>query len=322
MKNIAVVFGGYSSEHGVSVKSGKFIYENLKDNPDWNIYEICISKKEKTVKFDERIFDLDFQNFTFEIDGIIIKPDAVFNIIHGDPGENGVLAEVLEKNHIPQTGCNNYVSQLTFNKKKFIEFVDSLDIPCAKQILLKKKETINIAKILETIQIPCIVKPNNGGSSIGVSKVNYIDELEDKIKIAFNEDNQVLIETFLEGQEVSVGVIDRGGERIILPITEIKSENELFDYNAKYLGESQEITPGNISKESLELIHKYVTKIYDNLELNGITRSEFIIVNQIPHILETNTIPGFTKQSIIPQQIEVQKLSVKEVLCNQIKLIL
>ena len=116
MKNIAVVFGGYSSEHGVSVKSGEFIYENLKDNPDWNIYEICISKKEKTVKFDERIFDLDFQNFTFEIDGIIIKPDAVFNIIHGDPGENGVLAEVLEKNHIPQTGCNNYVSQLTFNK--------------------------------------------------------------------------------------------------------------------------------------------------------------------------------------------------------------
>ena len=322
MKNIAVVFGGYSSEYDVSVKSAKFIYDNLKDNSDWNIYEICISKKEKTVKFKERIFDLDYQNFSFEIDGIIIKPDAVFNIIHGDPGENGVLAEILEKNQIPQTGCDNYVSQLTFNKKKFIEFVDNLDIPCAKQILLKKKEMIDIEKILGTIKLPCIVKPNNGGSSIGVSKVNYIDELENKIKIAFNEDNQVLIETFLEGQEVSVGVINRNGKRIILPITEIISENELFDYNAKYLGESQEITPGNISKESEALIHKYIAKIYDNIELNGITRSEFIIVNQIPHILETNTIPGFTKQSIIPQQIEVQKLSVKEVLCNQIKLIL
>jgi D-alanine-D-alanine ligase len=322
MKNIAVVFGGYSSEYDVSVKSAKFIYDNLKDNSDWNIYEICISKKEKTVKFKERIFDLDYQNFSFEIDGIIIKPDAVFNIIHGDPGENGVLAEILEKNQIPQTGCDNYVSQLTFNKKKFIEFVDNLEIPCAKQILLKKKEMIDIEKIIETIKLPCIVKPNNGGSSIGVSKVNYIDELENKIKIAFNEDNQVLIETFLEGQEVSVGVINRNGKRIILPITEIISENELFDYNAKYLGESQEITPGNISKESEALIHKYIAKIYDNIELNGITRSEFIIVNQIPHILETNTIPGFTKQSIIPQQIEVQKLSVKEVLCNQIKLIL
>ena len=322
MKNIAVVFGGYSSEYDVSVKSAKFIYDNLKDNSDWNIYEICISKKEKTVKFKERIFDLDYQNFSFKIDGIIIKPDAVFNIIHGDPGENGVLAEILEKNQIPQTGCDNYVSQLTFNKKKFIEFVDHLEIPCAKQILLKKKEMIDIEKILETIKLPCIVKPNNGGSSIGVSKVNYIDELENKIKIAFNEDNQVLIETFLEGQEVSVGVINRNGKRIILPITEIISENELFDYNAKYLGESQEITPGNISKESEALIHKYIAKIYDNIELNGITRSEFIIVNQIPHILETNTIPGFTKQSIIPQQIEVQKLSVKEVLYNQIKLIL
>ena len=322
MKNIAVVFGGYSSEYDVSVKSAKFIYDNLKDNSDWNIYEICISKKEKTVKFKERIFDLDYQNFSFEIDGIIIKPDAVFNIIHGDPGENGVLAEILEKNQIPQTGCDNYVSQLTFNKKKFIEFVDNLDIPCAKQILLKKKEMIDIEKIIETIKLPCIVKPNNGGSSIGVSKVDYIDELENKIKIAFNEDNQVLIETFLEGQEVSVGVINRNGKRIILPITEIISENELFDYNAKYLGESQEITPGNISKESEALIHKYIAKIYDNIELNGITRSEFIIVNQIPHILETNTIPGFTKQSIIPQQIEVQKLSVKEVLYNQIKSIL
>ena len=322
MKNIAVVFGGYSSEYDVSVKSAKFISDNLKDNSDWNIYEICISKKEKTVKFKERIIDLDYQNFSFEIDGIIIKPDAVFNIIHGDPGENGVLAKILEKNQIPQTGCDNYVSQLTFNKKKFIEFVDNLDIPCAKQILLKKKEMIDIEKILETIKLPCIVKPNNGGSSIGVSKVNYIDELENKIKIAFNEDNQVLIETFLEGQEVSVGVINRNGKRIILPITEIISENELFDYNAKYLGESQEITPGNISKESEALIHKYIAKIYDNIELNGITRSEFIIVNQIPHILETNTIPGFTKQSIIPQQIEVQKLSVKEVLCNQIKSIL
>ena len=322
MKNIAVVFGGYSSEYGVSVKSSRFIYDNLKYNPDWNIYEICISKKEKTVKFNERIFDLDYQNFSFEVDGIIIKPDAVFNIIHGDPGENGLLAEILEKNHIPQTGCDNYVSKLTFNKKKFIEFVDNLEIPCAKQILLKKKETIDIERIIETIKLPCIVKPNNGGSSIGVSKVNYIDELEKKIKIAFNEDNQVLIETFLEGQEVSVGVINRNGKRIILPITEIISENELFDYNAKYLGESQEITPGNISKESEELIHKYISKIYDNIELNGITRSEFIIVNQIPHILETNTIPGFTEQSIIPQQIEVQELSVKEVLYNQIKSIL
>jgi len=131
-----------------------------------------------------------------------------------------------------------------------------------------------------------------------------------------------LIENFLDGQEVSVGVISRGDKRIILPITEIISENEVFDYSAKYLGESQEITPGNISDESRELIHQYINTIYDNIELDGITRSEFIIVNDIPHILETNTIPGFTKQSIIPQQIEVQGLSIKEIIINQINSII
>ena len=322
MKNIAIVFGGFSSEYEVSIKSAKFIYDNLKDNSNWNIFQICISKKKNTVKFKERIFDLDYHSFTFNIDGKIIKPDAVYNIIHGDPGENGVLAEILEKNEIPQTSCNNYVSGLTFNKKKYIKFIDSLNIPCSKQVLLKKKDIINISRILEAIKIPCIVKPNNGGSSIGVSKVNYADELENKIKIAYNEGDEVLIENFLDGQEVSVGVLEINGKRIILPITEIISDNELFDYNAKYLGESQEITPGNISDKSKELIHKYVNTIYDNIELNGITRSEFIIVDGNPHILETNTIPGFTKQSIIPQQIEAQGLSVKEVINNQIKSIL
>ena len=322
MKNIAIVFGGFSSEYEVSIKSAKFIYDNLKDNSNWNIFQICISKKKNTVKFKERIFDLDYHSFTFNIDGKIIKPDAVYNIIHGDPGENGVLAEILEKNEIPQTSCNNYVSELTFNKKKYIKFVDSLNIPCPKQVLLKSKDLISISRILEAIKIPCIVKPNNGGSSIGVSKVNYADELENKIKIAFNEGDEVLIENFLDGQEVSVGVLEINGKRIILPITEIISDNELFDYNAKYLGESQEITPGNISDKSKELIHKYVNTIYDNIELNGITRSEFIIVDGNPHILETNTIPGFTKQSIIPQQIEAQGLSVKEVINNQIKSIL
>ena len=322
MKNIAIVFGGFSSEYEVSIKSAKFIYDNLKDNSNWNIFQICISKKKNTVKFKERIFDLDYHSFTFNIDGKIIKPDAVYNIIHGDPGENGVLAEILEKNEIPQTSCNNYVSELTFNKKKYIKFVDSLNIPCPKQVLLKRKDLISISRILEAIKIPCIVKPNNGGSSIGVSKVNYSDELENKIKIAYNEGDEVLIENFLDGQEVSVGVLEINGKRIILPITEIISDNELFDYNAKYLGESQEITPGNISDKSKELIHKCVNTIYDNIELNGITRSEFIIVDGNPHILETNTIPGFTKQSIIPQQIEAQGLSVKEVINNQIKSIL
>ena len=322
MKNIAVVFGGFSSEYEVSVKSGKFIYENLKDNRSLNVYQICISKESNYVIYDNNKYDLNYMDFSFSINGKIINLDGIFNIIHGEPGENGELADILEKNNIPQTGCNSFVSNLTFDKKRYIDFVNKLDIPSSKHILLTNKNQHNLTKIISDINIPCIVKPNNGGSSIGVSKVNNIDDLEDKIKIAFKESNQVLIEDFLDGQEVSVGVLETKGERIILPITEIISENELFDYGAKYLGQSKEITPGNISNEEKSLIHDYINKIYDNIELKGFTRSEFIIVDGIPHILETNTIPGFTKQSIIPQQIEAFGLSVKEVINNQIKSIL
>ena len=322
MKNIAVVFGGFSSEYEVSVKSGKFIYENLKDNRSLNVYQICISKESNYVIYDNNKYDLNYMDFSFSINGKVINLDGIFNIIHGEPGENGELADILEKNNIPQTGCNSFVSNLTFDKKRYIDFVNKLDIPSSKHILLTNKNQHNLTKIISDINIPCIVKPNNGGSSIGVSKVNNIDDLEDKIKIAFKESNQVLIEDFLDGQEVSVGVLETNGERIILPVTEIISENELFDYGAKYLGQSKEITPGNISDEEKSLIHNYINKIYDNIELKGFTRSEFIIVDGIPHILETNTIPGFTKQSIIPQQIEAFGLSVKEVINNQIKSIL
>jgi len=322
MKNIAVVFGGFSSEFEVSVRSGKFIYENLKDNQSLNVYQICISKESNYVIYDNNKYDLNYMDFSFSINGKVINLDGIFNIIHGEPGENGDLADVLEKNNIPQTGCNSFVSNLTFDKKRYIDFVNELDVPSSKQILLTNENQHNLTKIINDINIPCIVKPNNGGSSIGVSKVNHIDDLEDKIKIAFKESDQVLIEDFLYGQEVSVGVLETNGERIILPVTEIISENELFDYGAKYLGQSKEITPGNISDKEKSLIHEYINKIYDKIELKGFTRSEFIIVDGIPHILETNTIPGFTKQSIIPQQIEAFGLSVKEVINNQIKSIL
>ena len=140
MKNIAVVFGGYSSEFEVSVKSGKFIYDNLKDIIDWNIYEVCISKEKKIVRYNNEIYDLDYESFSFKIHDKFIKPDAVFNIIHGEPGENGDLAEILEKNKIPQTACDTKVSRLTFNKNKYIEFVNNLGVPSTKQILIKKNQ--------------------------------------------------------------------------------------------------------------------------------------------------------------------------------------
>jgi len=322
MKNIAVVFGGYSSEFEVSVKSGGFIYENLKDNDNWNVYEICISNEKNFVRYNDRIYDLDFESFSFKINDKLIKPDAIFNIIHGEPGENGDLAKILENNRIPQTACDMEVSKLTFNKNKYIEFVNNLGVPSSKQILIKKNDIDYLDDLTKSIKYPCIVKPNNGGSSIGLSKVNMKEELNEKVQIAFQESEEVLIEDFLDGQEVSVGVIQNKYKRVILPITEIISDNELFDYNAKYLGESEEITPGNVSDKSRKLIYEYLNIIYDNLNLKGITRSEFIIIDEIPYILETNTIPGFTKQSIIPQQIKAQNLKVKDVIIDLVKSII
>ena len=322
MKNIAVVFGGYSSEFEVSVKSGRFIYENLKDNDNWNVYEICISNEKNFVRYNDRIYDLDFESFSFKMNDKLIKPDAIFNIIHGEPGENGDLAKIFENNRIPQTACDMKVSKLTFNKNKYIEFVNNLGIPSSKQILIKKNDIDYLDDLTKSIKYPCIVKPNNGGSSIGLSKVNIEEDLNEKIQIAFQEGEEVLIEDFLDGQEVSVGVIQSKYKRVILPITEIISDNELFDYSAKYLGESKEITPGNVSDKSRKLIYEYLNIIYDNLNLKGITRSEFIIIDEIPYILETNTIPGFTKQSIIPQQIIAQNLKVKDVIIDLVKSII
>ena len=322
MKNIAVVFGGYSSEFEVSVKSGKFIYENLKDNDNWNVYEICISNEKNFVRYNDRIYDLDFESFSFKMNDKLIKPDAIFNIIHGEPGENGDLAKIIENNRIPQTACDMEVSKLTFNKNKYIEFVNNLGVPSSKQILIKKNDINYLDDLTKSIKYPCIVKPNNGGSSIGLSKVNIEEDLNEKIQIAFQEGEEVLIEDFLDGQEVSVGVIQSKYKRVILPITEIISDNELFDYSAKYLGESKEITPGNVSDKSRKLIYEYLNIIYDNLNLKGITRSEFIIIDEIPYILETNTIPGFTKQSIIPQQIIAQNLKVKDVIIDLVKSII
>ena len=319
---VALVTGGYSSEAEISYKSAKTVFNAL-DKSKFEVYQIDIHPTgwwyENAVGEDVAV---DKADFSIEEGGEKIKFDVALMCIHGTPGEDGKLQGYFDMIGLPYTSCDTATSALTFNKRYTVAVAGFGGIGVAKSLHLFKEQALSPEQILSNLSLPVFVKPNNGGSSIGVSKVNYADELENKIKIAFKEGNEVLIENFLDGQEVSVGVIDINDERIILPITEIISENELFDYNAKYLGESQEITPGNISNESKELIHKYINRIYDNIKLNGITRSEFIIVNEDPHILETNTVPGFTKQSIVPQQIEAQGLSVKEVINNQIKSIL
>ena len=322
-KNIGLAFGGYSSEYEISIKSGEFIFEILNKNPEWNVYKILVSKESTSVLFsDDKMIEVNQEDFSFEYDNNKIEFDAIYNIIHGSPGETGEFSSLLEGIGIPQTSCSSKICKLTFDKHKYVKFINSLNIKTAKQFFIKKGDIYNIDDIIEKVDIPCFVKPNKSGSSFGISKVTNKDNLNEKINYAFQEGDEVLVESFLDGKEVSVGVINIDGKRTILPITEIISKNEFFDFDAKYNGESEEITPGVLSTNELDDIHIMINTIYDNINLSGITRSEIILVHGVPHLLETNTIPGFTKQSIVPQQIKAAGLSINQIIESQIKSLL
>ena len=322
-KNIGIAYGGYSSEYDISIKSGEFIFEILNKNPDWNVYKVLVSKEKTSVLISgEKIEEINQDDFSFKYDNKKIEFDAIYNIIHGSPGETGEFSSLLEKIGVPQTSCSSKICRLTFDKHEYVKFINSLDLKTAKQFFIKKGEEYNVDDIIKKTGIPCFVKPNKSGSSFGISKVTNKDFLDDKINYAFQEGDEVLVESFLDGKEVSIGVINIDEQRTILPITEIRSKNEFFDFDAKYNGESDEITPGDLTSNELNDIHKMINTIYDNINLTGITRSEIILVNGIPYILETNTIPGFTKQSIVPQQIKAAGLSINDIIESQIKSLL
>jgi len=322
-KNIGIAYGGYSSEYDISIKSGEFIFEILNNNPEWNVYRILISKGNTSVLLSEnKIIKINQDDFSFEYDKNKIEFDAIYNIIHGSPGETGKFSSLLERIGIPQTSCSSKICKLTFDKHEYVKFINSLNLKTSKQFFIKKGEEYNVDDIIEKTGIPCFVKPNKSGSSFGISKVTNKHYLNEKINYAFQEDDEVLVESFLDGKEVSVGVINIDGKRTILPITEIISKNEFFDFDAKYNGESDEITPAELTRNELNDIHKMINTIYDKINLSGITRSEIILVHGIPHLLETNTIPGFTKQSIVPQQIKAAGLSINEIIESQIKSLL
>ena len=322
-KNIGIVYGGYSSEYKISIKSGEFIFKILNNNPDWNVYKVLLSKNSTSVILtDDTMEEVNHDDFSFKHGDNRVTFDAIYNIIHGSPGETGEFSSLLEKIGIPQTSCSSDICKLTFDKHEYVKFINSLNLKTAKQFFIKKGQEYNVSDIAEKVGIPCFVKPNKSGSSFGISKVKNKDLLNDKINYAFQEGDEVLVESFLDGKEVSVGVINIDGQRTILPITEIRSKNEFFDFDAKYNGESDEITPGELKAGELDEIHKMVNTIYDNINLTGITRSEIILVNGIPHLLETNTIPGFTEQSIVPQQIKAAGLSIHKVIESQIKSLL
>lgn len=319
-KNVAVVMGGYSDEYRVSLKSGQLIYDSL-DRDLYNVYKVIILKDEWYF-VDDRDQNLPINKADFSVtleSDYKVKFDVCFNIIHGKPGENGELQAYWDTIGQKYTGCGFYQSALTFNKKDTLAVLSKYGIPSAKSVYLRKGDSYNADEIIADLGLPLFVKPNQSGSSLGISKVKVKEDFAKAVDFAFAEDDEILIESFLNGMEVSVGVVDFNGKTIVLGITEIVPHKEFFDYEAKYEGASEEITPARIDEETRKKVEEIAKKAYNSLGMSGFSRSEFIIMNGIPYMLEMNTNPGFSPASILPQQAKIYGISIKDLCGNEVE---
>ncbi len=304
--------GGYSSEYEISLQSGEVVCESL-DSNKYHIYPVHIFKEGwDYVTPDGTKHPVDRGNFSFSNGNETIVPDVVFNTVHGTPGEDGYLASYFELLDIPQTSTGFYQAALSFNKRDCLTVLKGFGILCADSFYITQGMEISTQDIVNKVGLPCFVKPNRAGSSFGVSRVAEEKDLINAIEEAYKEDFEVIIESELVGTEVSVGAYKEGNEIKVLSPTEIVSENDFFDYAAKYLGESQEITPARISEEDTRTVQEETRKIYQLLNMEGVSRTDFIIQDGIPYLIETNTTPGLSKESIIPKQAREAGMTLTE----------
>lgn len=313
-KKIALVTGGYSGEAVVSYKSAEAVNKHL-DYDLWDVYLIDIQKEGWFhSSFDGRIIPIDKNDFSITLSAGRIVFDAVLIVLHGTPGEDGKLQGYFDCLGIPYTSCDAATSALTFNKRYTVAVASFAGIPVARSLHLFKHAIPTSESILSALTLPLFVKPNNGGSSIGMSKVNESGDLDAALQKAFREDEQVLVEEFISGREFTIGVFKCEGKVITLPITEIISENEFFDFAAKYEGASREITPAEIPETMAEKIREEARTAYQVFNCRGVVRIDFIFneKEQKPFMLEINTVPGQSEASIIPQQVRAMGWSLKE----------
>lgn len=311
--------GGYSSEYEISLKSGNVVYESL-DNSKYNLFRIHIFKNKWVyVDADDQEFPIDKNDFSVSLNGNKTNFDCVFNAIHGSPGEDGFMQAYFKLINLRQTSCSMYQAALTFNKRDCLSVLKPYGIKTAESFYLNLGDNVDEDAIIKKVGLPCFVKANKAGSSFGITKVYKKDELQNAVDVAFTEDDEIIIESFLDGIEVSVGVITYQGKIKVLPITEIVTENDFFDYKAKYLGESQEITPARITKIQEDKVNKVAKQVYEILKMTGFSRSEYIFKDGEPHLLEVNTVPGFTRASILPQQAAAVGISLQELFGNAIE---
>jgi D-alanine-D-alanine ligase len=311
---IALVTGGYSSESVISYKSAVTIQNNL-DHERYDVYRIDITPEawfHPTA--DGTKIPVNRENFTLPLPGGAISFDAVFIGIHGTPGEDGKLQGYFDLLNIPYTSCDAASSAITFNKRYTVAVAAFSGINVARSLHLFSHSPVPAEEILRSLSLPVFVKPNNGGSSIGMSKVNHPSELPAALDKAFHEDSQVLVEEFISGREFTIGVFRSDGRIVTLPFTEVITHNEFFDYQAKYEGKSHEVTPAECSPETADQVRETARKVYEIFNCRGIVRMDFIYhsTEQKPYLLEINTVPGQSEASIVPQQVRANGWSLKD----------
>jgi len=319
MKNIGIVYGGYSSEIVVSRKSAEGILSFI-DRRKYNVFQVLLTREKWVVVSENKEFPIDRNDFTFSINGKKLTFDCLYITIHGTPGEDGLLQGYLKMMNIPHTTCDVLPAALTFNKFTCNTYLKGFGVAVADSVLLRKEREYNAEDIKEKIGLPCFVKPNAGGSSFGITKVKSFEELEPAIEKAFDESDEALVETFMKGTEVTCGIYKTLSKDVVMPLTEVISKNEFFDFEAKYNAEKAiEITPARISDELTEKIQKITSLIYDILNCKGIVRMDYIITDKKIFLLEVNTTPGMTPTSFIPQQVEAMGMSMQEVMTEIIE---
>ena len=308
MKEIAIITGGDSAEYEISIQSANVVLKNL-DSEKYTGTIVHVKNGKWTAIINDSHHKINKEDFSVEVNSKKKYFDYVFMALHGPPAENGKIQPYFDDLKIQYSSCNSEVSDLTFNKIECNKKLTELGFNCARSLNYKKGDIINPKNISMTLGLPCFIKPNQGGSSFGISKVNSESEIENSINNALIHDDMVLMEQFIDGVELSCGVTIQEGEIKAFPITEIVSQNDFFDYKAKYEGLSEEITPARISEKQTKEVQQISEQIYKKMNLRGICRIDFIIMNNIPYIIEINTIPGLSEESIIPKQAKKAGIS-------------
>ncbi len=318
-KHIAILAGGDSSESVISLQSAEEVRKQI-DTEKYNTYTVYVKGAEWTLTGDAYCdIVVDKDDFSFSYQGTKVRFDFALIMIHGTPGENGKLQSYFDILNIPYSTCDAFTSALTFNKVACKAFLRDYNIDMAESMLLRKGHPFDIKSIVDRVGLPCFVKPNAGGSSFGTSKVKILGDLEPAIELAFKEDEEVIIESFIDGVEVSNGILKTREKYYRLAVTEIDTDNEFFDYEAKYSGKTREITPARISQSLTEKIQDITKHIYEVLNCKGIVRVDYIIQDDVPYFLEINTIPGMSSESIVPKQVRYAKLDLKDIFTEVIE---